>query len=159
MSVTFVPIELENAATALHECRQLVPDATETSSVSHMYDFWVPITKIIKWILFMSIRSLIYFYFSTDECQDEEGKDTGICNNGICVDEVGSYQCFCRPGFSGHDCSQDIQECLSKPCQNNGTCIDKVASYICECQPGFKGNLFFILFFRAHHTLLKGGIM
>ena len=84
--------------------------------------------------------------FSTDECQDEEGKDTGICNNGICVDEEGSYQCFCRPGFSGHDCSQDIQECLSKPCQNNGTCIDQVASYICECQPVFKGNQFIFIF-------------
>ena len=81
-----------------------------------------------------------FIYFSTDECEE-----TGICNNGICVNEDGSYQCFCRPGFSGHDCSQDIQECLSKPCQNNGTCIDQVASYKCECQPGFKGKLFLFL--------------
>jgi len=34
----------------------------------------------------------------------------------------------------------DIDECVSGPCQNNGTCTDLVLDYNCSCTPGFTGK-------------------
>lgn len=39
-------------------------------------------------------------------------------------------------GFTGDDCSQNIDECASTPCMNKATCIDKANAYECECAPG-----------------------
>ena len=70
-----------------------------------------------------------------DECALDEKK----CNNGICQNLPGTYQCFCRPGFGGDHCETDFQECLSNPCENGGTCEDAVNDFICLCPPGFEG--------------------
>lgn len=40
---------------------------------------------------------------------------------------------FCL-GKEGTDCAQDIDECLSSPCQNGGTCHNEEGRYRCECQ-------------------------
>ena len=34
---------------------------------------------------------------------------------------------------------QDIDECMSDPCQNNGTCMDHINAFTCDCTPGFEG--------------------
>lgn len=49
-------------------------------------------------------------YCSDDvnECQ----KFSGICNNGICQNLEGSFECFCRPGWTGKTCSKNYNECL-----------------------------------------------
>ena len=76
------------------------------------------------------------------DCQtdiDECAKDEKKCNNGICQNLRGTYQCFCRPGFGGDHCETDFQECLSNPCENGGTCEDAVNDFICLCPPGFEG--------------------
>lgn len=39
----------------------------------------------------------------------------------------------------GDNCSVDINECESDPCQYNGTCVDRVNGYVCECIPGITG--------------------
>src|SRR5699024_12593294 len=41
-----------------------------------------------------------------------------ICEHGICVNKIGSYDCYCQPGFTGLKCNEDINECLSQPCKN-----------------------------------------
>ncbi|CAH0559053.1 unnamed protein product [Brassicogethes aeneus] len=71
-----------------------------------------------------------------DECQTTEK----ICNQGICVNNVGSFQCYCMPGFTGERCELDFDECLSMPCQNNATCLNKINNYECKCPPGYKGK-------------------
>ncbi|RVE48441.1 hypothetical protein evm_006877 [Chilo suppressalis] len=64
-----------------------------------------------------------------------------ICNNGVCVNVPGSYQCYCRPGYTGDSCEQDIDECLSSPCKNGGTCLNLENNYECTCMEGFEGKL------------------
>ena len=32
---------------------------------------------------------------------------------------------------------EDIDECVSAPCQNGGSCIDQVNGYLCQCAPGY----------------------
>ena len=48
-------------------------------------------------------------------------------------------QCKCRPGYTGRNCGEEINECLSSPCENGGKCIDVVAGYNCQCPRGYYG--------------------
>jgi hypothetical protein len=36
-------------------------------------------------------------------------------------------------GYEGQDCTTDIDECQSSPCQNGGTCINEIGKYTCQC--------------------------
>jgi len=40
------------------------------------------------------------------------------------VDGVFSYGCVCAAGYSGFNCADDINECLSSPCLNGGACAE-----------------------------------
>lgn len=40
----------------------------------------------------------------------------------------------------GQDCEENVDECLSNPCQNGGICIDKDNGYMCTCSPGYLGS-------------------
>uniref|UniRef100_A0A673LH75 Neurogenic locus notch homolog protein 1 n=1 Tax=Sinocyclocheilus rhinocerous TaxID=307959 RepID=A0A673LH75_9TELE len=46
----------------------------------------------------------------------------------------------CVPGYHGVNCSDEINECLSQPCQNGGTCIDLINTYKCSCPRGTQGQ-------------------
>lgn len=64
----------------------------------------------------------------------------GLCqNDGGCVNTIGDYQCNCKTGFRGKNCSVNIDDCEKKPCIN-GQCKDEIADYTCNCYLGYEGK-------------------
>lgn len=51
-----------------------------------------------------------------------------------------SFSLRVLPLLTGHNCSVDVNECESSPCQNEGNCQDLINSYQCECLDGFTGG-------------------
>ncbi|XP_004593774.2 protein crumbs homolog 2 [Ochotona princeps] len=49
------------------------------------------------------------------------------------------FLCRCPPGFEGADCSVDVDECASGPCQHGGHCQDLPSGFQCHCLDGFAG--------------------
>jgi len=48
---------------------------------------------------------------------------------------------FLEPGWTGIDCSIDIDECKTiRPCKAAKTCINLLGSYKCECLDSFTGQ-------------------
>lgn len=77
--------------------------------------------------MFIDSRSSSFIIGTLCETDIDECNITnGICGHGICVNQPGSFKCYCEPGFTGLLCDVDVDECLSHPCRNDATCINKV---------------------------------
>ncbi|XP_049592179.1 protein eyes shut homolog [Syngnathus scovelli] len=62
-------------------------------------------------------------------------------NGGRCVlNNANSYTCICSPGWSGHNCRTNVNDCVQHWCQNGATCVDEIDSYSCLCPVGFSGS-------------------
>ena len=76
-----------------------------------------------------------------DECARELDNCSAIA---VCVNERGSYDCQCPPGYEGHPTTEcrDIDECATATanCGLHSDCINEVGSFRCECAPGYQGN-------------------
>ena len=80
-----------------------------------------------------------------DRCQFTH---CGRCDHGRCLAEeteddqgnfIPQFRCYCRPGFSGKSCDEDVNECLHQSC-GNGTCVNLPGTYRCDCPTGFEGT-------------------
>ena len=49
-------------------------------------------------------------------------------------------RCDCVSGYTGKNCSENIDDCASHICQNAATCEDGVNSYRCVCSRGYAGR-------------------
>ena len=63
--------------------------------------------------------------------------------------------CSCEGGWTGKNCTINIDDCAVNPCQNNGTCIDLVAKYECRCKDGYTGIISFFAIFLVGHITRK----
>ncbi|XP_062398032.1 neurogenic locus notch homolog protein 1-like [Sardina pilchardus] len=90
-------------------------------------------------------------------CLDQIGKYTCVChpgqnctekdcfawckNGGQCVRTESGSHCECANGWTGEDCSENIDDCATAACAVGSSCHDRVASFYCECPPGLTGLL------------------
>ena len=52
---------------------------------------------------------------------------------------AGGWQCACVSGWTGDDCSTEVDECDSAPCQNGAVCNEQFNGYTCSCLAGYEG--------------------
>ncbi|KAM5158320.1 cubilin [Mantella aurantiaca] len=71
---------------------------------------------------------------TSDICQKQNP-----CVNGECKPGISHYICECHPGWSGANCSNNINDCSTNPCQNGGICVDGINGYMCNCTSGWTG--------------------
>ncbi|XP_075040834.1 protein crumbs homolog 2 isoform X2 [Mixophyes fleayi] len=62
-------------------------------------------------------------------------------NTEFSYNYAAGYVCRCHPGFIGENCSVEIDECESNPCQNGGSCVDRINGFMCDCALGYTGVL------------------
>jgi hypothetical protein len=66
--------------------------------------------------------------------------NSGPCAFGTCVEIGSTWTCACAPGWTGIQCKNGINECLSNPCLNAGVCVDGINEYNCVCLTGYTGS-------------------
>ena len=68
---------------------------------------------------------------------EEGGADHHMTNATGNITALDQFACYCSPGFTGHQCDINIDDCASSPCLNGGQCEDHVDEYQCFCTPGY----------------------
>ena len=86
-----------------------------------------------------------------DECQ----MMPGMCQNGFCMNTIGSFHCECYPGYvydeASHQCI-DKNECtqLPNPCKGIAKCINTPGSFECSCPDGYQLVRIYLYFVSEH---------
>ncbi|XP_015598499.1 agrin isoform X2 [Cephus cinctus] len=55
--------------------------------------------------------------------------------------EPQEYKCICPPQYTGVNCEETLDPCMTEPCQHGATCdILPQGGYVCKCPPGRTGE-------------------
>ena len=75
------------------------------------------------------------------QCTDINECQQGLCANGICRNNDGSFECQCQTGFhlsaDRKQCT-DYNECQQTGMCANGVCSNMNGSFKCDCNEGYK---------------------
>ncbi|KAJ8929510.1 hypothetical protein NQ314_017803, partial [Rhamnusium bicolor] len=70
-----------------------------------------------------------------------------------------SYRCICPEGYTGKECTEEINFCENSPCLNGGSCSSNQSSYSCSCSSLYHGhdcqykrNTKYLLHFQSYDT-------
>ncbi|XP_066022474.1 uromodulin-like [Pocillopora verrucosa] len=76
---------------------------------------------------------------SMNACKNKPCPRNAICQAGFSSE---GYRCVCVPGYTGEDCTEDVDECNlgENKCDSNAECINTRGSYDCKCKEGFIGD-------------------
>ncbi|XP_066023636.1 uromodulin-like [Pocillopora verrucosa] len=76
---------------------------------------------------------------SKNACIKKPCPSNAICQAGFSSE---GYRCVCVPGYTGEDCTKDVDECSlgEHKCDSNAECRNNVGSYRCKCKEGFSGD-------------------
>lgn len=102
---------------------------------------WLDLIVCVSWV-FWVLCSLIG-QFCTEDVNECDLMPNSCQNGGTCLNTQGGYTCVCVNGWSGDDCSKNIDDCVNAACHLGSTCHDRVASFFCECPPGRTGLYFY----------------
>ncbi|KAK4472435.1 hypothetical protein MN116_003689 [Schistosoma mekongi] len=96
---------------------------------------------LLRFIHIFLFHVFIYRY----SCEIFNACSNNPCHsNGYCIsNQNGGFYCRCLHGWTGSDCSVDVDEChlsSTSPCEHNGVCINSPGSYQCLCPPGYYGS-------------------
>ena len=82
---------------------------------------WVPRYKSIEILDGSELLNNSMILFAGEYCEKKIAfcsKEVNPCENGAkCVDHFTHYTCTCLPGFSGDNCSINVDDCLNHMCQ------------------------------------------
>ncbi len=78
--------------------------------------------------------------YCTEDVDECELSPNACQNGGTCHNTIGGFHCVCVNGWTGDDCSENIDDCASAACSQGATCHDRVASFFCECPHGRTGT-------------------
>lgn len=102
------------------------------------------LTQIATCSVICLVIAVTLFDFIGQHCTEDVNEcrlQPNTCQNGgTCTNLLGSYVCVCVNGWSGPDCSENIDDCATASCTQGSTCIDRVASFFCICPTGKTGK-------------------
>ncbi|XP_060553776.1 protein crumbs-like [Ruditapes philippinarum] len=75
-----------------------------------------------------------------DLCLDECSISHHCGANQVCTKHGRGKICVCQAGWTGVNCTTEIDECTSQPCKNFEVCRNTIGSYTCECPNGWNGT-------------------
>ena len=68
--------------------------------------------------------------------------NTTCSNAESCIQEVTEeITCMCEEGWTGINCSENINDCTESSCSNGGSCEDELNGFNCSCPPAWTGAI------------------